>query len=335
MKFYEEYLLNKWEKQYRVNQVHQAVYKDLVSSFEEITTLSKKLRDELSNNLSFSPLKVLQEKTSKEDGTVKVLFETHDKHKIESVLMRHLYDRNTVCISSQVGCPMGCKFCATGKLGIIRNLTSDEIVAQVLYFKRKLKHEENKTITNVVYMWMGEPLINYNEFIESVRTINNPKKVEIWIRHITVSTCGIIPGIEKLMEEGLQINLAISLHAPTNELRSKLMPVNNQYPIEELIPVLKKYSQKSTRKIFYEYVMLKWVNDSSKCAKELGDLLQGSLSHVNLIPFNSWGNNEFQCSSRNKMHIFQKILLEYGVVSTIRVSLGQDIDGACWQLAWK
>ena len=197
MKFYEEYLLNKGEKQYRVNQVHQAIYKDLVFSFDEITTLSKNLRDELSNNLSFSPLAVIQEKTSKSDWTVKVLFETHDGHKIESVLMRHLHDRNTVCISSQVGCPMWCKFCATGKLWLMRNLTSDEIVAQALYFKRKLMHEEAQRITNIVYMWMWEPLVNYEEFIESVRTINNPKKIEIWIRHITVSTCGIIPGIKK------------------------------------------------------------------------------------------------------------------------------------------
>ena len=335
MQFYEEYLLNKWEKQYRINQVHQAVYKDLVSSFDEITTLSKNLRNELSNNLPFSPLKVLQINKSEKDWTVKILFETYDGYKIESVLMRHLYDRNTVCVSSQIGCPMWCTFCATGKLWIIRNLTSDEIISQVLYFKRKLKHEEDQRITNVVYMWMWEPLINYDEFIQSVRVINDPKKIEIWIRHITVSTCGIIPWIKQLMKEGLQINLAISLHAPTNELRSKIMPVNNKYKIEELMPILKEYSTKTTRKIFYEYVMLKWINDTKECAKSLWDLLQWSLSHVNLIPFNSWGNDEFQCSSKNKMYDFQRILADYGIVSTIRVSLWQDIKGACGQLAGK
>lgn len=332
MKFYEEYLTARGEKKYRIDQVHQAVYRDLVESFEDVTTLPQALREQMAKDLPFSPLKVFNEQKS-EDGTVKVLFETQDGKKIESVLMRHNNERNTVCVSCQIGCPVACKFCVTGTLGLTRNLTPDEIVAQILYFVRKLQKEENQKVTNIVFMGMGEPFLNYDNVLESIRMINDPKKLAIGSRHITISTSGIISQIKRFMEEGMQVNLAVSLHAPNQKIRSSIMPINEKYPLEELMTVLKEYIDKTGRRVFYEYIMLKGINDTDECAHELGKLLRRSICHVNLIPFNPGASEDLECSDRSQMRRFQAILMEYGVVSTIRVTLGQDIDGACGQLA--
>ena len=334
MKFYEEYLQDKGEKKYRIDQVHQAVYRDFVDSYESITTLPQKLREDMMHDLPFTPVKLYKERKSK-DGTVKVLFETHDGHKVESVLMRHANNRNTVCVSSQVGCAVNCSFCATGKLGLTRNLTADEISYQVLYFMKKLEREEQQRVTNIVFMGMGEPFHNYEEVMAAVRTINDPKKLAIGVRHITISTSGIVSQIERFMKEGMQVNLAISLHAPTEEIRSSIMPINDTYSLESLIDILDEYTEKTKRRIFYEYIMLDGVNDTSECAKELGKLLQGKLAHVNLIPFNPIGIDGMEATSEPTMRKFQKVLMDYGVPSTIRVTLGQDIDGACGQLAAK
>ena len=334
MNFYKEFLESIGEKKFRIQQVDQAIYKDLVEWWSEMTTLSKKLRESL-QALPFSPLEKIIENTSPTDWTVKVLFKTKDWLKTEAVLMRHKDDRNTVCVSCQVWCAQWCVFCATWKLWLKRNLTSDEIISQVLYFQRKLKKEEWKKVTNIVYMWMWEPFENYEEVLDSIKKIHDQKKIWLWARHITVSTCWIVPKIEEFMEEDLQLNLAISIHAWTNETRSKIMPINMLYPIKDLVWVLKKYSDKTWRKIFYEYVMLKWINDDLREAEELWKLIEWQVAHVNIIPFNSWADAEIQCSSRNIMRKFQEIFKSYWVPSTIRVSLGQDIDWACGQLAGK
>lgn len=334
MKFYEEYLQQRGEKKYRIDQVHQAVYRDLVESFADVTTLPQALREEMVKDLPVSPITLYKERTSA-DGTVKVLFKTPDGHSIESVLMRHANDRNTVCVSCQVGCAVNCSFCATGKLGLTRNLTADEIVFQVLYFMRKLVKEENQKVKNIVFMGMGEPFHNYDNVLEAIKILNDPKKMAIGIRHITISTSGIVSQIKKFMGEHLQVNLAISLHAPTEKVRSSIMPINNTYSLESLMEVLDAYVAETNRRIFYEYIMLKGTNDTVECAQDLGRLLQGKLAHVNLIPFNPIGIKGMQATTEPEMRKFQKVLMDYGVPSTIRVTLGQDIDGACGQLAAK
>lgn len=334
MEWYEEYLKNRGEKNYRIGQLHQAMYRDLVDSFDEILTLPKELRESMSKDLPFSPLGLLQEKISK-DGTVKVLFETKDKMKVEAVLMRHEKNRNTVCVSSQVGCAAGCIFCCTGKMGLKKNLDHDEIVAQVLYFVKKLKKENDGKVTNIVFMGMGEPFHNYENVMNAVYILNAPKKLAFGSRHITISTSGVVSQIKKFTQEGLQVNLAISLHAPSEKLRSDLMPINDIYSLESLMQSLDEYVEKTGRRIFYEYVMLKDRNDSLESARELGKLLQGKLAHVNLIPFNPGADMSIDGSKERQMREFQKVLTAHGVPSTIRVTLGQDIDGACGQLAAK
>lgn len=369
MNFYKKFLESIGEKRYRIDQIDNAIYKQLVWSWEDITTLSSSLRDSLNKEFpNFMPLKVIKEQISSIDWTVKVLFETLDWKKLESVLMRHDNNRNTVCVSCQIWCPQACLFCATWKLWLVRNLSSDEIVAQVLYFARKLNNEkdyyckewkedyqtmqydewnnENENIkqkwnilpiqrvTNIVYMWMWEPFLNYDNVMESIWFLQDQKKLWIWARHITISTSWVIPWIRRFTEENSQINLAISIHAGTDETRSKIMPVNLAYPIKDLIKSLTDYQRISNRKLFYEYIMLEWINDSINEAENLSLLIWPQISHVNIIPFNSIKENNLICASRNKMREFQEIFKKYGIPSTIRVSLWQDIDGACWQLAW-
>lgn len=330
----QELLLHNGEKKYRVGQIHQAIYKDLVESIDDITTLPEQVRKLLKENCFIQSLKNVATAQSANDQSTKVVFETEDHLFIESVLMRHLTGRITLCISSQVGCPMGCAFCATGKMGLKRNLTFYEILDQVLTFQKLLK-KEGTGIRNIVFMGMGEPLMNYENVIQAIRILNDPKKLEIGARHITISTCGIIPGIEKLIGEKLQVKLAISLHAPNNELREKLMPINKKYPLKELIKILDTYSAITNKRIFYEYIMLKDINDQDKHARELGKLLKGKLAHVNLIPFNPIEKTEFLKTDQPRIKSFQSILENYGIPSTVRVSLGDDISAACGQLAKK
>ena len=331
MEWYAQYLNERGVKKYRTAQVHQAMYRDLCNSFEEIQTLPKELREDMQKQLVFSPLKLLQEKTSK-DGTIKALFEIEGGLKVEAVLMRHHNDRNTVCVSSQVGCAVGCTFCCTGKMGLKKNLNPDEIVAQVLYFVKKLNQSSNK-VTNIVFMGMGEPFHNYDNVMKSIYIMNDPKKLAFGSRHITISTSGVVSQIKKFTQEELQVNLAISLHAPNEKIRSSIMPINDIYSLKELMQSLDEYTNKTGRRIFYEYIMLKDTNDSDNDAKELGKLLQGKLAHINLIPFNPGAGESLEGSLEKRIKIFQKILHLYGVPSTIRITLGQDIQGACGQLA--
>ena len=341
MNFYKKYLEEIWEKKFRINQVDKAIYQDLVESFDEITTLSKPLREKISKDLDFFQLKLINEKVSS-DWTVKVLFATKEWFKIEAVLMRHDNKRNTVCVSCQVWCAQWCTFCATWKLWLKKDLTSDEIIEQVLYFQRKLKkdiknwkEEEWNSVTNIVYMWMWEPFHNYDEVLDSIKNIHDQKKMWLWARHITVSTSWVLPKIKEFMKEDLQLNLAISIHAWTDETRSKIMPVNKIYPIHDLIDTLEVFTKKTWRRIFYEYVMLKWVNDMESEFEALWKLLKWKSAHVNIIPYNSAPKDIYECSSRNTMYKFQEILKKYDIPATIRVSLWQDIDGACGQLAGK
>ncbi len=330
-----EYLENIGEKKYRITQIEKALYKEFVQNFDEITTLSKDLREKLKEEFPFSSLTVKIEKKSSNDQTEKVIFETHDKHQVEAVLMRHLTGRITLCVSCQVGCPNKCLFCATGKLGLKRDLKTKEIIDQYLHFARKLKKEDKK-INNIVFMGMGEPFLNYDNVLHAVEILNNPNKIGLGFRHITISTCGIIPGLQKFMKEGIQVNLAISLHAPNDELRTKLMPINKAYPLADLMDVLDQYVKKTGRRLFYEYIMLKGMNDSPKEAQELGKLLQGKLAHINLIAYNPIDTSDpLQKTSETDIRRFQRTLDKYGVPSTVRASLGDDIDAACGQLVGK
>ncbi|PCI24360.1 23S rRNA (adenine(2503)-C(2))-methyltransferase RlmN [Candidatus Peregrinibacteria bacterium] len=332
MNFVAQYLTQQGVKKYRIDQVNQAIYRDFVFDFSQMTTLPQDMREDLQENLIF-PLEVMKERVSK-DKTQKILFKANDGKMIESVLMRHLHERNTVCVSSQVGCAMACTFCATGKMGITRNLTADEIVMQVVYFQKKMANEGQR-IRNVVFMGMGEPLNNYENVMEAVRVLNDQKKCAIGIRHLTISTCGVVPMIEKLIKDPLKMNLAISLHAPNDKLRSSIMPINDAFPLAELMKVLRKYQAVTNNRIFYEYVLLKGVNDSLENAAELGKLLQGTNAHVNLIPYNPGADDAYEAPANNANRRFQKAIEEFGVPVTVRVTFGQDIDGACGQLALK
>ena len=328
-----EFLTSIGEKKYRLGQIEQAIFKECVSSIDEMTTLPLELREKLKEKFEVLPLTVVRDLVSK-DRTNKVLFATQDERSIESVLMRH-DNRTTLCISSMVGCPVKCVFCSTGTMGFGRNLTAAEIVGQVIFFNQKLKQEDLR-VRNIVFMGMGEPLLNYDEVLKAIAVLNDQKKVSIGVRHITISTSGIVPKIRQLMTDNVPVNLAVSLHAPNDPLRTKLMPINNAYPIKDLMEALTEYSEKLDKRIFYEYVMLKGLNDKVEHAGELAMLLKGQHAHVNLIPFNPGGSIEdLDCTPRPEILRFQKILQMHGIPTTVRVTLGQDIDAACGQLAAK
>ena len=354
---FSDLLFSGGEKKYRVDQVNHAVFRELVSAFSEMTTLPKALRDLLTKEAAFSVLTPV--KTITAEDTEKTLFKTHDGHFIESVLMRHK-GRKTVCVSSQIGCPAGCIFCATGKLGIKRNLTAREIYEQVLFWNRKLKEEwcrdemnrvsngekqewnplnppHDARVRNIVFMGMGEPLFNYESVIEAIKFFNDPKKFGIGVRHITVSTVGLLPGIQKLIDEDLGVNLAVSLHAHTNDLRTKLVPMNKTYPLPDLMKILDKYTKHTGRRIFYEYVVLKGMNDREEDARALGELLKLRMAHVNFIPYNvnPECGDELQKPEEEAIRKMQRVLDEYGVPSTVRMTMGDEMAAACGQLANK
>ena len=355
---FSKFLIDNGQKKFRIEQVNNAIFRDLVSSFDEITTLSLDLRKKLKEEEQFSVLKKIKHVKSKD--TEKILFKTLDGKFIETVLMRHK-NRKTACISSQIGCPAGCVFCATGKMGITRNLTDREIYEQVLYWNQILKKEylegdntstgsasEKKwngknppheaRVRNIVFMGMGEPMFNYENVISAIKFLNDDKKFGIGVRHITISTVGIIPGIEKLLSENLSVNLAFSLHAATEELRNELVPMNKTYPLADLMVVLDKYTKKTGRRIFYEYVVLKGKNDRDRDAHDLGKLLQHRMAHLNFIPYNvnPECGDDLKVPEEERMRTMQNILLnEYDVPSTIRMTMGDDVDAACGQLANK
>ena len=294
-----------------------------------MTNLSLELRNKLKENYELKEFKILNKQVAS-DGTIKYLFDVLDDNAIETVLMKY-HHGYSICVSSQIGCKMGCKFCASTGIPFIRNLTSGEIIEQIMAVER----DENVRISNVVFMGIGEPLNNYDNVVKAIRIINNPKGLNIGARHISVSTSGLVPRIYKLAEENIQCTLSISLHATTNEQRSKMMPVNNAFPIEELMQACKDYIEKTHRRISFEYALAKDNNDNLEDAKRLVKLLKGMLCHVNLIPINKIENGKYTKSSNQNIIRFRDYLNEHGIVATIRRELGSDIDAACGQLRRK
>jgi len=329
------------EPKYRLKQAREAIYKNFISNWDEATFFTKDLRDKLNVEC---PLEIKADVlVSEREDSVKARITLADGLQIETVLMRHkdplrpeASGRNTVCVSSQVGCPLGCLFCATGKMGFKRNLTSEEIIEQVIFFNRYLKKDrargstQAEKVTNVTYMGMGEPFLNYENVLESVKVLNDYKYFNIGVRSISVSTAGIIEGINKLSEEKLHINLAISLHAPNNELRGKLMPINKKYPLKEVLKAVDKYIEKTKRKVMFEYVLIKGVNDSNEHAKELAKIMGGNkLYFVNLILYNDTGI--YKASTTERVKEFREILENLNIRYTQRYRFGDDIQAACGQ----
>ena len=322
-------LISVGEKPFRAEQIFKWIYQENVTSFDEMTNLSLELREKLKQNYSLCIFNILRKQESS-DGTIKYLFDVLDGNAIETVLMKY-HHGYSLCVSTQIGCKMGCKFCASTGIAFARNLSSGEIVEELLAVERDQKIK----ISNVVYMGIGEPLDNYDNVVNSIRIINNPKGINIGARHISVSTSGLVPNIYRLAEENIQCTLSISLHATNNEKRSSMMPVNNRYPIEELIQACKDYIAKTNRRISFEYALAKDNNDNLEDAKGLVKLLKGMLCHVNLIPINKIENGAFDKSSNENIIKFRDYLNEHGIVATIRRELGSDIDAACGQLRRK
>ncbi len=322
-------LINLNEKPFRAEQIFKWLYMENVKSFDEMTNLSLQLRKKLEENYSIGIHNILKKQESI-DGTKKYLLELWDKNAIETVVMEYKYGK-TICVSSQVGCRMGCKFCASTGINFVRNLDAGEIIEQILTVQRDIK----KRISNVVFMGIGEPFDNYENVIKAIHLINHPKGLNIGARHISISTSGIVPKIYNLADANIQCTLSISLHSSNNEKRSKLMPVNKAYPIEELMKACKYYTQKTNRRISFEYALAKNNNDNLEDAKELVKLLKGMLCHVNLIPINEIENGKFKKSTNENIIKFRDYLNEKGIVATIRRELGSDIDAACGQLRRK
>jgi len=320
----------KTEPSFRFKQANQAIWRDLISSWQEVSNLPKLLREQLEREC---PLEISAEieKSCKRRSSIKALVALEDGETIETVLIRHKDKRNTVCVSSQVGCPLACEFCATGQFGFRRNLNYREIIEQVVFWLRYLKSEgKEEKVDNVVFMGMGEPFLNYSEFIKAVKFLNNPETLNIGLRRLSVSTAGIVEGIKKLAGEKLQLNLAISLHAPNDDLRRDLMPIAAKYSLYEIIKAVDNYINKTDRRVMFEYLMIKNVNDSDQMALELAKLMKKSLYFLNLIPYNQTGR--FQPSSSERIEKFKNVLEQQGVAVTIRSSFGSDIKAACGQL---
>lgn len=324
-----EELKNIGEKPFRAEQIFKWLYETRVSTFDEMTNLSLELREKLKENYEIKQFKILKKQVAT-DGTKKYLFDVLDGNAIETVLMEY-HHGFSLCVSSQIGCKMGCKFCASTGIPFVRNLSTGEIIEQIMAVER----DENIRISNIVFMGIGEPLDNYDNVVKAIKIINNPKGLNIGARHISISTSGLVPKIYKLAEENIQCTLSISLHATTDEKRSEMMPVNNAYNIEELLQACKDYIEKTHRRISFEYALAKENNDNLEDAKRLVKLLKGMLCHVNLIPINKIENGKYTKSSNENIMKFRDYLNEHGIVATIRRELGSDIDAACGQLRRK
>ena len=324
----EEYFLNIGSKKFHAMQLFTWLYEKRVESYSEVTNIKKELLDNISMDYSIDRLKIV---SVEEDVDVsKYLFELYDGEHIEAVLMRHDYG-NSVCISSQVGCNMGCKFCESGRRKKVRNLETYEMVLQILMIEKLL----GERVSHVVVMGLGEPFDNYDNLCRFLKIINHPKGMAIGARHITVSTCGVVPKVLEFSEFPLQINLAVSLHAPNNEIRDKIMPINKAYPLEKLIPALKTYLERTNRRITFEYILLKDINDSTKCAEELSKLVKGINCYINLIPYNETENIGFKRTNTIQIMRFYDILKKNNVNVTIRREFGGKISAACGQLRSK
>lgn len=343
------WLTERGEPAFRAKQLYNWLYQHLSTDFGQMTNLPQSLREKLAEEASIGPMIVRSELHSKDDRTRKILLELADGKLIESVLMLYppLGEHNaraTVCVSTQAGCAFGCTFCATGQMGFDRHLSAGEIVAQVLYFARELRNAPWTAtglpgstpidrITNIVLMGMGEPLHNYNNVLQALRILNSPEGFNLGARHMTVSTVGLVPAIRKLSQEPLQVNLAISLHAPTDELRSQTMPVNRKYPLPELIAACKDYIAATRRQVTFEYVLLAGVNDTPEYAHLLGDLLAPlkQFAHVNCIPVNATSAS-YRTPGPEAIRAFRDILFEHGISNSVRAERGDDIAAACGQL---
>ena len=326
----EALMIEEGQSKYRAKQLYTWMYEKQVTDFDLMSDISKKFIAVLKEKYCFEKPTIYTKQVSK-DGTIKLLLEMNDGAKVETVLMHYNYG-NVACVSSQVGCNMGCAFCASGLLKKQRDLLPEEMVGEILVLNDLLK-EENKRVSHVVVMGTGEPFDNYDNVLDFVRIINDQKALAIGARHITVSTCGIPDKIIKYSQEGLQINLAISLHAPNDELRNKLMPVNRAYPLKELISSIVTYNINADRRVTFEYILLKGVNDSLQHADELATLIRPVFAYVNLIPYNEVDENGFHRSDNVKA--FMDRLMKRGVNATIRKEFGTDIDAACGQLRAK
>ena len=318
------------EKSFRAAQIYEWIHVKLIQSFDEMTNISEKLKEKLRETYEFTMLEIVDKQVSSIDGTAKYLFRLQDGNLIESVLMKYKHG-NSVCISSQAGCRMGCKFCASTIDGLKRNLTPSEMLEQIY----RIQLESGERVSNVVVMGTGEPFDNYNNLIRFLRLLTDENGVHISARNITVSTCGIVPNIKAFAEEDMQVTLAISLHAPNNEKRRKMMPIANKYSIEELLEACRYFFEKTGRRITFEYSLADGVNDSSQDARELISLLKGMNCHVNLIPINPVEELEFEGSAKKVAEKFKNKLEKSRINVTIRREMGRDIDGACGQLRRK
>jgi 23S rRNA (adenine2503-C2)-methyltransferase len=319
-------------KPYRLKQIYRAATKELLAGVDDVTTLPKELRAQLRDvGLSFSSVEPIVVQRSNDAQTTKGLFKLRDGNEVEAVLMEHRGNRTTVCISSQAGCAFACAFCSTGQAGFTRNLSAVEIFDQALFFARELA-TRGKRVTNVVFMGMGEPFHNYDAVMGAVALLNDGQGFGLGHRHITISTVGLANRIEQFAEEHLQVNLAISLHAPNDAVRSSIMPVNKRFSTDELLAACERYVAQTNRKVFFEYVMLEGVNDTDQCANELAARMRGHLYHVNLIPYNSTPDGPFQGTSDDRIWKFASVLDRAGVPTTVRKNMGRDIAAACGQL---
>ncbi|MDD5094165.1 MAG: 23S rRNA (adenine(2503)-C(2))-methyltransferase RlmN [Dehalococcoidia bacterium] len=318
------------EPEYRAKQILDWVYRKAITEFAAMSNLPPKLRERLDAEFTYQSLAPVTESRSRDANTTKLLFKLQDGKTIESVLMRY-EKRRTVCVSSQVGCAFGCPLCVTGTGGFERNLTPAEIIDQVLFFSRQLRAED-KSVTNVVFMGMGEPLVNFGAVWRAIESFISPDLLGIGARHITISTAGIPPGIKKLSQKRLQVGLAVSLHAPDNALRDKLVPPNRMYPLEILIPTCQSYVEATNRRITFEYALIADINDSPQQAIQLGNLLRGINCYVNLIPVNQSANPQFKPPHRARVQAFSETLTRHHVANTVRLARGTDIEAGCGQL---
>ncbi len=318
---------------FRYKQVWQGIYSSHFSSWDQFTTLPKDIRQKLKDDFILLPFREVDHILSDDGSTKKVLFQLPSTNPVETVLMKY-EDRTSICISSQSGCSIGCKFCATGKLGLKQDLTSGEILGQILYFLRELDEEQQK-LTNIVVMGMGEPFLNYSNLKKALLLMNDHEGLNIGSRRITVSTIGIPEQIIQFGHDFPQVNLAVSLHAPTNVQRNSIVPINRKYPIQEIIAAVKQYISLTNRRVTFEYVLISDLNDSIEDAKHLSSLLQGMLCHVNLIPLNATVHFKQITPSYEQIELFQNTLASYHIPATIRFSKGTQIQAGCGQLAGK
>jgi len=312
---------------YRAGQLYSWIHQKGAQSYDQMSDLPKELRSSFSLHFPILDINIIRKQESKFDGTIKYLFRLNDGEFIESVLMQYKYGY-TLCVSTQVGCRMGCKFCATAIGGLIRNLRPSEMLDQIYLAQQDL----NIRISHIVLMGMGEPLDNFKNVMRFLELVSDENGLNIGMRNISLSTCGIVPAIYLLLDKHLQLTLSVSIHAPNDEIRSQIMPVNDKYNFEMLLDVCRTYAKTTSRRISFEYAMLEEINDSAECAKELAERVKGILCHVNLIQTNEISENSYRRTTAQKLDNFEKILNENGINVTIRRSLGADIDAACGQL---